>query len=1383
MTIETLNLSSLKQVKNTVIGNPSAKAALAGNQGLIQSLVHCLNQPAPPPGNDLQASQTNVRIEAAHVLSSLSYGSQNAVASLLNANAMQACLLAMSQFTPQDPLNLKAAFTRCLRSLAVAVSDVVGPSQWGLRHEGSAIRHEAIEALDYLFNINSLDVYLPLLDSTPQLSISIAQLISSAVRTPEHRNIITEWLPPSDRMKESKGKRGWEKPTAVNSNAPSRQGGWVARSLTALLRSRDSKLQEATLYALASLAKDNDKVAVLLSKVVPDRNLPSPFSTVLSLVKSRSTDVQLAACLCATHVIRASSSPHAFPGDELYIRNILSVLNRMISSTSDSPLTRGRACFVLYNLISDDTNLCQFAQERGSLEKLIAVVQNITPLEPPPEWDEDEPESLSSLREAALVALAAISLFDDDIRRKITDDFQLLPYIHVCISHRHVGVRYAACQCIRALSRSVSVMRTTLYDSDLGLKMLEILMKDDEDRRVTSAALAAVCNLLIDFSPLRQQLLDRSVLPRLVQLLNSEDPNLRLSALWAFKNLVLKTSLSTKIEIMSHFGWATLVKLLSSDNHDTQEQAFNVLRNLAEDEAGIDLIFREMNKDVLLDTINDCMSSSDPAMENVVLHAVCSLKNLFNGSDHHQLTIASHPNVLRSLRQCLAHTKAEIRRPAVDCILEIARSSAANRKEIIDAGIVMTLRHICEWTGGVPVSPSGGRTSLHPVIEDDKFVVELARQALQAFSAPTFLPEIILLSFLPPSPPSSRHGFIGTSTGTKASVRAIQTSADTTELHHSPSDPSQPLTVKLHQDSFRSYQCDTPDLEVQVTKDDLLTMYKQMQTMRRMEMAADALYKAKMIRGFCHLAIGQEAVSVGLEQGITPTDKVITAYRCHPFAVLRGGTIKGVIGELLGRQAGMSNGKGGSMHIFTPTFFGGNGIVGAQVPVGAGIAFAEKYLERPNATFAMYGDGASNQGQVFEAFNMAKLWNLPCVFVCENNKYGMGTSAERSSSNTEYFTRGDKIPGIQANGMDIIAVRQAVQYARKWTVEDKKGPLLLEFVTYRYGGHSMSDPGTTYRTREEVQRMRSTQDPIRGLQRYIEEWGVASEQELKQLDKEAKAEVDQAVEEAKASPEPLTKDLWTDIYYKGTEPPFMRGREREECWEEEPITSNFSPTHLHFHIIMAFILREIPNPTEAQLMELSSMAAAAFEGDSFLLAAVGNDPTLNVSYHRAQMIAAAIAGKIVVAEDLADRSIIGVALWFPPGSTMFASEEQDRIAFQPFLKRCPPSIQSWWNDHFLVEHPKSCQRMFGRHLLNKAWQLELVAIAPGHQGQGIGSALVRDGQQRIAQRKLIYLDTQTEQNVKFYQRLGFVLRGRYEFNSSSSGMFPLFCMTAAKVSV
>jgi len=377
-------------------------------------------------------------------------------------------------------------------------------------------------------------------------------------------------------------------------------------------------------------------------------------------------------------------------------------------------------------------------------------------------------------------------------------------------------------------------------------------------------------------------------------------------------------------------------------------------------------------------------------------------------------------------------------------------------------------------------------------------------------------------------------------------ARSLQTAADSTQLTQSiPEDGSTPFSVKLHEDSFRGHNTEPPSLDVEVTKDSLLKMYKEMVTMRRMEQSADALYKSKLIRGFCHLAIGQEAVAVGLEHSITEQDMVITSYRCHPFAVLRGGTITGVIGELLGRQIGMSNGKGGSMHIFTPRFFGGNGIVGAQVPVGAGIAFAQKYLEKPSATFALYGDGASNQGQVFEAFNMAKLWDLPCVFVCENNKYGMGTSAERSSSNTEYFTRGDKIPGIQANGMDIIASAQAVKYARDWVISGK-GPLLLEFVTYRYGGHSMSDPGTTYRTREEVQRMRSTQDPIRGLQRYIEEWGVATDVDLKALDKAAKDFVDKAVEEAKASPEPRAEDLWTDIYYKGTEPPAMRGRERDE---------------------------------------------------------------------------------------------------------------------------------------------------------------------------------------------------------------------------------------------
>ncbi|RDB15958.1 Pyruvate dehydrogenase E1 component subunit alpha, mitochondrial [Hypsizygus marmoreus] len=376
-------------------------------------------------------------------------------------------------------------------------------------------------------------------------------------------------------------------------------------------------------------------------------------------------------------------------------------------------------------------------------------------------------------------------------------------------------------------------------------------------------------------------------------------------------------------------------------------------------------------------------------------------------------------------------------------------------------------------------------------------------------------------------------------------VRSIQISADTTKLQDEPHH-TEPFTVKLHEHSFLGYKCEPPKLDVEVTKEELLLMYGQMQTMRRMEMAADAAYKAQLIHGFCHLSIGQEAVSVGLEHGADANDRIISGYRCHPLVVLRGGTVAQVLGELMGKRTGVSHGKGGSMHMFTDTFRGGHGIVGAQVPIGTGIAFAQKYMGEKQATFALYGDGASNQGQVAEAFNMAKLWNLPVIFICENNQYGMGTSAERSSANTQFYTRGDTIPGLQVNGMDILATREATKFARKWAVEDGNGPLVMEFVTYRYGGHSMSDPGTTYRTREEIQRVRSTRDPIRGLQGYIEDWGLATPQELKLIDKEAKATVDAAVEEAKAAPEPLADDLFTGVYPVGDPTLTRRGREREE---------------------------------------------------------------------------------------------------------------------------------------------------------------------------------------------------------------------------------------------
>ncbi|KAF2497873.1 hypothetical protein BU16DRAFT_525456 [Lophium mytilinum] len=357
-----------------------------------------------------------------------------------------------------------------------------------------------------------------------------------------------------------------------------------------------------------------------------------------------------------------------------------------------------------------------------------------------------------------------------------------------------------------------------------------------------------------------------------------------------------------------------------------------------------------------------------------------------------------------------------------------------------------------------------------------------------------------------------------------------------------PSEDDKPFEVRLSDESFETYELDPPSYTLDTTKKELKQMYYDMVAVRRMEMAADRLYKEKKIRGFCHLSTGQEAVAVGIEHALQKTDHLITAYRCHGFALMRGGTVKSIIGELLGRREGIAFGKGGSMHMFSTGFYGGNGIVGAQVPVGAGIAFANQYEGKENVTLALYGDGASNQGQVFEAFNMAKLWNLPIIFGCENNKYGMGTAANRAAALTDYYKRGQYIPGLKINGMDVLAVKAAVAYGKEWCRQGK-GPLVYEYVTYRYGGHSMSDPGTTYRTREEIQRMRSTNDPIAGLKQKLLDWGVTSEDELKAIDKEARSNVDAEVAEAEkmAPPDPTPKILYEDIYVRGSEPEFLRG--------------------------------------------------------------------------------------------------------------------------------------------------------------------------------------------------------------------------------------------------
>ncbi len=316
------------------------------------------------------------------------------------------------------------------------------------------------------------------------------------------------------------------------------------------------------------------------------------------------------------------------------------------------------------------------------------------------------------------------------------------------------------------------------------------------------------------------------------------------------------------------------------------------------------------------------------------------------------------------------------------------------------------------------------------------------------------------------------------------------------------------------------------------SKEDLLAYYREMLLIRRFEEKAGQLYGMGLIGGFCHLYIGQEAVVVGLEAAAEEGDKRITSYRDHGHMLASGMDPKGVMAELTGREGGYSKGKGGSMHMFSTEkhFYGGHGIVGAQVPIGAGLAFSDKYRENDRVTFTYFGDGAANQGQVYETFNMAALWKLPVVFVIENNQYAMGTSSKRSTSTPDLYTRGEAfgIPGEAVDGMDVQAVKAAGEKAVAHC-RDGKGPYILEMKTYRYRGHSMSDPAK-YRTREEVQKVRDTRDPIENVRELLLQGKHASEDELKEIDKEIKGVVNAAADFARESPEPSLDELWTDIY-------------------------------------------------------------------------------------------------------------------------------------------------------------------------------------------------------------------------------------------------------------
>lgn len=322
----------------------------------------------------------------------------------------------------------------------------------------------------------------------------------------------------------------------------------------------------------------------------------------------------------------------------------------------------------------------------------------------------------------------------------------------------------------------------------------------------------------------------------------------------------------------------------------------------------------------------------------------------------------------------------------------------------------------------------------------------------------------------------------------------------------------------------------TPFVEFSKAQD--LSAYKTMLTIRRFEEKAGQLYGMGLIGGFCHLYIGQEAVVVGMQMTLKDGDQVITGYRDHGHMIATGMEAKGVMAELTGRTHGYSKGKGGSMHMFSKEkgFFGGHGIVGAQVPLGTGLAFANRYRGNDNVSITYFGDGAANQGQVYESFNMAELWKLPVVYVIENNRYAMGTSVNRASAQADFSKRGVSfnIPGEQVDGMDVRAVKAAGDKAVQWCREGK-GPYILEMLTYRYRGHSMSDPAK-YRTREEVDKVRTTHDPIDMVRHRIIEKKFATEDELKKIDAEVRDYVNDSAEFATHDPEPDVSELYTDIY-------------------------------------------------------------------------------------------------------------------------------------------------------------------------------------------------------------------------------------------------------------
>lgn len=740
----------LKQTKHALIGNSTNKLAFrretdSENSLSLSSIVEYVKLSPTEEGNVASSSsslsrETQLRIEAANIIASLAHGPSEVLIDLLKVGAHSAVLAALSGLSWHDPIQLIHALARALRALNIAIADSVGPALWGLSVNYN-VETEATAALDFAFQPVALNIYLPLLEGpSEQLRTTIIELIAFSVRIAKHRIAVTDWLPVDEIMKESKGKRGWE----VDAHSPRRQGGWVVRHLTSLLAStKNFIVQEVLLYALATLVKENVNVANALLDLLPEKKGDPSLLTDLSM--HRRTGVKLAACLCIANTVRSypnnSHPPQGCLSTQDWkeklsqLRNMIIMnLNSIISDTSESHENRTKACHILSMFILDDDERCKEAFESGSLLKLNDLLTEITPTVKPIQWEDGEPKSKILLREATLTALASIALFDDSIRSEISGSLNLLPIITLCVEHPYIGVRYGAVLCLRSLTRSVSVLRTSVIDSGADKILCEIIQKHDEDPRLINIAMVGICNLANNFSPIRKTIIDQGLLTRFITFVKEPDPHLKLNAIWAIKNLTYKASTDEKIIIMKLFGWDFLKECLVDSRPEIREQAVNICTNIATSEFDINLLLDHLQGPELMDLLSKALEMSS---EDNTFQITSLLCNISNGSDSHRSIILNNDNLLESLNDNLLHENQNIRRAATACVEQLALTTGEYQNDVLNlkrAGIDQTLLSLSQAPSHIDPQTETKRRVDHSADE----IRGRARNALSLIKEKTF---------------------------------------------------------------------------------------------------------------------------------------------------------------------------------------------------------------------------------------------------------------------------------------------------------------------------------------------------------------------------------------------------------------------------------------------------------------------------------------------------------------------------------------------------------------------------------------------------------------------------------------------------------------------